>query len=111
MSDAVDENTLTMLKEVMEDDFGKLIDAYLDDCSRKMPQLPLLLESRDFEQLRRMAHSLKGASSNFGAHALTELCLQIELAAKAGEETGLEALVRAAGAEQQRVADALAAHR
>ncbi len=111
MSDAVDENTLTMLKEVMEDDFGKLIDAYLDDCNYKIPQLPQLLASRDFEQLRRTAHSLKGASSNFGAHELTDLCLRIEQAARAEEEAGLEALIAAAEREQRRVADALCKHR
>ena len=107
MTDPVDHDTLQMLKEVMEDDFGKLIDAYLDDCEVKMPQLSQLLQARDFDQLRRMAHSIKGSSSNFGAASLTDLCLRIELAARDEAPEGLGALIEAAEMEQRRVAAAL----
>ncbi len=93
MTSSVDAETLTMLKDVMEDDFDTLITTYIDDVIIRIPQLKAALDSQNCEELRRDAHSLKGSSSNLGAQSLAELCLQVENLAKEGETEGVEPLL------------------
>ncbi len=103
MTSSVDTETLTMLKEVMEDDFGTLITTYLDDVNTRIPQLKAALEGRNCEDLRHGAHSLKGSSSNLGAAPLSELCLQVETLAKEGCVEGVESLLAQIEAEFHQV--------
>ena len=94
MTGSVDTETLTMLKEVMEDDFSALITTYLDDASARIPQLQTLLDGADAEELRHCAHSLKGSSSNLGAMPLSELCFEVETRAKEQQLDDIEPFLR-----------------
>lgn len=91
MKGSVDTETLSMLKEVMEDDFSELITTYIDDATSRVEQLSSFLNDKDSEALRHCAHSLKGSSSNLGATALSDLCFEIESRAKDNQlaEVGL----------------------
>ncbi len=93
MTGSVDTETLTMLKDVMEDDFPQLITTYLDDASARIGQLSDLIAAADHEELRHCAHSLKGSSSNLGAMPLSELCFEIETKAKEQQLDGIEPCV------------------
>ncbi len=103
MTSSVDTETLTMLKEVMEDDFDTLITTYLEDVTTRLPQLKAALASQNCEDLRHGAHSLKGSSSNLGASPLAELCLKVEMLAKDGSVEGVESLLAQIETEFQQV--------
>ncbi len=103
MTDAVDTDTLAVLREVMEDDFDVLVQTFLDDARERIPQLRSLLAGGDCEGLRQMAHSLKGSSGNLGAAPLSALCFQVEQCAKDRRIDGLEDTLAAIETEFQRV--------
>lgn len=80
----VDPDTITMLRDVMEDGFEPLMQSYVDDSQHRIIELHTALESQDGEQVRRLAHSLKGSSGNVGALHVAELCLKLEEQGKDG---------------------------
>ncbi|GGY68410.1 sensor histidine kinase [Cellvibrio zantedeschiae] len=74
----LDYDALNALKEVMEDDFGFLIETYLKDSSDRLVALHELVKSENADLIRRTAHSFKGSSSNLGAVFLASLCSVVE---------------------------------
>ena len=107
MTGPVDTETLSMLKEVMEDDFSELITTFLDDASSRVGQLPSLLEQGDAKALRLCAHSLKGSSSNLGAIVFAELCFEIESRANDNQLEEIEGYIERIEQEFLRVKSAL----
>lgn len=79
----IDHETLRVLQDVLEDEYPNLLEAYLSDSTARLDQLRLALRNNDAEALWQTAHSFKGSSSNVGVPLLTELCLQLETAARA----------------------------
>ena len=51
------------------------------------------LETADANVVRRAAHSLKSTSASFGAMALSDMCKQVEAAARDGNLDGLTEIV------------------
>jgi HPt (histidine-containing phosphotransfer) domain-containing protein len=90
MPEAVDLDTLTMLKDIMEDEFDLLIETFIDDAKVRIPQLKKQLAEGEHDELMRNAHSLKGSSSNLGAIPFSEKCMKVESQAKEGNLNGLE---------------------
>ena len=86
----IDHDTLLTLQEVMEDDFGRLIETYLNDSEDRLSAMQKALAGGDGEALRRAAHSFKGSCSNIGAQTLVAHCQHIEQAAANNQLTGLE---------------------
>lgn len=76
---------LAELQEIMEDDFGILIETYIEDGDRKIGDLKQALGSSDATAIRELSHSFKGASCNIGALPLSRLCETVEHLAKDGE--------------------------
>lgn len=74
----LDCETLTMLKQVMEDDFALLIDTFVQDSTDRISTLRNVITAVDADLIRRAAHSFKGSSSNIGALHLAELCSVLE---------------------------------
>jgi HPt (histidine-containing phosphotransfer) domain-containing protein len=74
----VDCETLNTLKQVMEDDFGLLIDTFVQDSTDRISSLRELIKGTDGDLIRRAAHSIKGSSSNIGAPTLAALCSALE---------------------------------
>ncbi|MFC3681483.1 Hpt domain-containing protein [Bacterioplanoides pacificum] len=89
-ADHFDLESFEMLKDVMEDEFDDLIQVYIEDSDRRLPQLQQALTAADAAELRELAHSFKGASSNISAVTLTELCRQLEQAGRDEQLDGLE---------------------
>lgn len=104
MTESVDADTLSTLKEIMEDDFHGLIATYLDDSEMRIPQLRVQLAAADSEALRLTAHSLKGSSGNLGAVPLSELCFLVEQKAAQQQLDGLEETLDDIDEEYARVA-------
>lgn len=89
----LDPVVLSGLQEVMESEYPKLLDTFLDDSQKR---IEALRQSRgDAKALGRIAHSFKGSSGNLGAVRLAHLCQRLEAeSAEAAEAAGdLEALV------------------
>jgi two-component system, sensor histidine kinase and response regulator len=63
----------------------EVLDLFLDDTPRQLDKLDLALRNRDFNSARHLGHTLKGASSNIGAFAMSSLSLELENAATAKE--------------------------
>jgi HPt (histidine-containing phosphotransfer) domain-containing protein len=74
----VDYDALNALKEVMEDDFGFLIQTFLQDSNNRLTTFHELVGSNDTDLIRRTAHSFKGSCSNLGALHLANLCSALE---------------------------------
>lgn len=74
------------LKEIMADGFVTLVDSYQRDSAGRLSSMQHALSAGDRGQLRQLAHSLKGSSSNLGAVQVTALCVALEgRVAEAGE--------------------------
>jgi histidine phosphotransfer protein HptB len=74
----IDYDALNALKEVMEDDFGFLIETFIQDSNERLIKLQELVASQDVDMIRRTAHSFKGSCSNLGALRLASLCAAVE---------------------------------
>jgi len=68
------------LERVQDDKelFFELLEIFSEDFVEKRTALGTAVESQDFEQIRSVAHSLKGASGNISAKALRAVCLRLE---------------------------------
>jgi HPt (histidine-containing phosphotransfer) domain-containing protein len=74
----LDYDALNSLKEVMEDDFGFLIQTFLQDSNDRIATFHELIGGNNADLIRRTAHSFKGSCSNLGALRLANLCSAVE---------------------------------
>lgn len=83
------------LDRVMEDKdlLKELLDIYVADFDQKRGELSIAIETKDFDTIRNVAHSLKGASGNISAKPLREVCMTLENKGKSGDSEGLEQLL------------------
>ena len=89
----LDMEQLNELKEVLEDEFQILINTYLIDAQLRLKLIEEGLDTKNYEQVRLAAHSLKGASANIGALILAQLCEQLEHDCKLQKYSDLDTLV------------------
>jgi HPt (histidine-containing phosphotransfer) domain-containing protein len=113
MSDVIDRAALDALLETVGGDLdfvGELLEAFFDDAPQQLAQAEqVVLAGGDWEALRRAAHSLKSNSRNFGALELSQMCKELEDAAKAGAVEGVGEQLDLIKAEYARAASALQA--
>lgn len=86
----LDYDTLDTLRQVMEDDFGLLIDTFIQDSNDRILALRDAISDTDPDPIRRAAHSFKGSSSNVGAIRLMALCSSLEKKAVSNKLEQLE---------------------
>jgi len=106
----LDERHLSMLRELGDDVVGEIVGVYLHTTPDNLKALSAAVAADDPGTVRREAHSLKGASGNVGAVALSNACRDLEHAAAAGESAripGLWASVQARYAEARSALEAL----
>jgi len=72
----MDPDVLSGLQEVMEGEYPKLLDTFLDDSQKRVEALRRARD--DAKALGRIAHSFKGSSGNLGAVRLAQLCQLLE---------------------------------
>jgi HPt (histidine-containing phosphotransfer) domain-containing protein len=108
---AIEPSALDELREVMGDDLEELIDAYLDDTTRRLDELERAVD-REPEVLVQVAHTLKGSSANVGARHFSERCSEVHQRAKQdASDPALRELITALGHEFARVRSALESYR
>ena len=73
----LDPAVLSGLQEVMEGEYPKLLDTFLDDSQKRVEALRKARD--DAKALGRIAHSFKGSSGNLGAVRLAQLCERLEI--------------------------------
>ena len=72
----LDPQVLSGLQEVMEGEYPKLLDTFLDDSQKRVEALRKARD--DAKALGQIAHSFKGSSGNLGAVRLAQLCQRLE---------------------------------
>ncbi|AQT95695.1 Hpt domain-containing protein [Pseudomonas azotoformans] len=87
----LDPEVLSGLQEVMEGEYPKLLDTFLDDSQKRVEALRKARD--DAKALGRIAHSFKGSSGNLGAVRLAQLCQRLEVESVGAEVRDLGALV------------------
>lgn len=80
------QQVMNELREIMEDAFNSLLQAYLDDAPRRLERMHEAVAQNDLQGLIDEAHGLKGSSANLGAAELAEVCEQV---VRAGREERL----------------------
>lgn len=65
-----------------EPEFAELLAVFAGEMPRRATAIELALAQRDHEEVRRVAHQLKGAASSYGFEALTNMAGQLEHAVR-----------------------------
>jgi len=89
--------------------FCDLLALYINELTPRLRAIRDAIGSADAKAMAAGAHALKGSSLLVGARAMAEMCCEVELAAKGGDRTRLQALLSLMGEEAARVRLALAA--
>ena len=83
----IDAKVLNDLREVMEDEFGKILSSYLKNAPLQLETLEDAAKAGDIDTMIRPAHSLKSSSANVGAMRVSELAKEIETNARERQRT------------------------
>ena len=75
-----------------EEFYGEMLDEYVHESRTKIDELITAFASRDWDQYRISAHSLKSTSRLVGAKGISGKAYELETAAKAGDVSTIEAL-------------------
>ena len=94
---SLDQAVLDNIRAIDDDGtvLSEVIQMFLDETPGYVGALRQALAGGDAAQLGRVAHSMKSASFNVGAHALGELCRRLERQGRTGDLAGAEDLVAA----------------
>lgn len=87
-------NTAYIHSRLADDpEFGELVEMFVQEMPDRISALETQTRSRDWEQLRRTAHQLKGTAGSYGFDAITPYAARLENALKEGHP---EAQIRVA---------------
>ncbi len=101
---------LKSLQSEGDDGFLKeMIELFLADTPARFAEMDAALADGQQQDFVRAVHSIKGASANFGADDLHNLCAEVEQMGRAGKMTETAAQVQAIHEEFDRVRAALLA--
>jgi CheY-like chemotaxis protein/HPt (histidine-containing phosphotransfer) domain-containing protein len=96
------------LTEDGENDFlTEVIDIFLENTPPMLKEMNEATKNKDARTLQRLAHKLKGSSSNLGAKSMAELCATLEEEASRGQLADAPKLVRDLEGEFAKVSQAL----
>jgi signal transduction histidine kinase/CheY-like chemotaxis protein/HPt (histidine-containing phosphotransfer) domain-containing protein len=89
----IDRGVLQDLREVMEEDFIRLLLTYLQNTPAQLQRLDEAARAGDIDAMVRPAHSLKSSSANVGAMQVSELAKELEYAARESRRTAAVAVL------------------
>ncbi len=79
MADIIDEITFSQLLEIDDYDFAKgIVDEYFQQAKDVIGRLESLLTERDWVEIGRVGHHLKGSSAAVGAAVVRDICDSIQ---------------------------------
>ncbi len=91
--EAINAVMMDELKEIMGNDFELLITTYLADSEKKIREIKTAFESKNFESLKVISHSLKGSSLNLGVIKLADTASQLEIQASVAPIENIQGLI------------------
>lgn len=80
----LDDEVINTVKELMEDEFANLIDAYLAQTVDQIAELHRAVELEDPKSVMSIGHSIKSGSANVGALQLSVIAHEFEQMGKNG---------------------------
>ena len=105
--DVLDPDVVESLRQLTPpgepDVLGQILQLFLDEAPKRLDALRSAMASGDAGNVQRTAHSLKGSSGNIGAHAMYDVCRQLDDRAKSGNLAVLQPLVDSLSAEYRKV--------
>ncbi|MCP5158005.1 MAG: Hpt domain-containing protein [Gammaproteobacteria bacterium] len=78
----LDDETFAELRDIMEDEFIRLVNRFLDDLPIQLDHLHRAVLQGSTTDVHRIAHKLKSSCGNLGTTRLTEWVRQLELAGR-----------------------------
>lgn len=90
----IDISILNELKEIMEDDFDELISIFISDGKTQIEDMKKAIDSSNIDEVKRIAHTLKGSSVNIGVLDLSESCKALEYKAAENSLEGANELLK-----------------
>jgi len=72
-------------------DIAEILPAFIARLAGQLNDMRQSLASKDYDKLRRLAHTLKGAGGSYGYPSLTEACRTLENAAKLSDDDACQA--------------------
>ena len=99
----LDDEVLEELREDMEDEFGEVIEAFLDEVPGWLAKLTQALADSNAGHLFKTTHSLKSSSGYMGAPAMQQLAAQLERMGREGSVEGCDAFLAELVKEYQAV--------
>ena len=99
----LDDELLEELREDMEDEFGEVVEAFLDEVPAWIETMNQAIAESNAEQLFQTAHSLKSSSGYMGAPAMQQLAAQLERMGREGSVEGCDAFLAELVKEYQAV--------
>jgi len=106
-AEILDQSFIAGLRELGEDEFEKLVTLFLTDGAARIAALHKAMAIGDADAVMKLAHSLKGSSSTFGAGAMAERCDALQLIAAAGDLADAAELINEIGVQFVSASDAL----
>lgn len=106
---ALDQSIVSELKDIMEDSFDTLVQAFLEDAPTRIYAIRDGIQARDIEAVRMAAHTLKSSAANMGAMSLSEQAKKLETLAREGKLSGSVELLKQMAEEYKRVGSELKA--
>ncbi|HZT23524.1 MAG TPA: response regulator, partial [Verrucomicrobiae bacterium] len=88
----------------------ELLEMFYRQTEQQLDQIENAVRAGNADEVRRLAHSGKGASATLGMAPLAAVLLQLEQLGKSGALTGAEPLCATARREYQTIRDFLSAH-
>ena len=82
------------LKEVMDDDFDRIIYSYIKHSTELISEIKRLMNSGEVTEVKRLVHSFKSSSKNVGAIALGNMAYEIETQLTNGVEIDLDEAIK-----------------
>jgi len=104
---ALDEELLAELFSLMGEGFGRFVSVFTADTRVRLAALRAAAANHDREQLKQLAHLLKGSAANASAMTLSSLCAHLEALVNDGTPGQIDELIACIEAEFRRVAEAL----
>ncbi len=104
--DPIDTRAFEQLKRNMGD-IRPVIRVFLESLPGRLEKLEEAAGKSDYETVRRLAHTLKGSSSQFGAAGLANLCMRVENMARVRKLDGIDLLLGKIGPAADRVVEFL----